>query len=238
MKVKPPRPRPRPGPWPWLQAVWDWTLRPGLKDPYGGPFNGQAHRRALFLQLLEAFPFQVLVETGTFRGATTRFLADASGRPVFTVDAHPRYYHYARLRFRRRPDITVEAGDSRRFLERLARAPAVPREDVFFYLDAHWQADLPLREELEIVCRSWTDSVIMVDDFRVPGDDGYIYDNYGEGRELSLEYLESLVPGRLDAFFPSLSSEQETGKRRGCVVLASGEPAARRLRALSSLRPG
>ncbi len=234
--VKAPRRRPEPGLGPRLQALWDWAFRPRLRQAWGGPFNGQANRQQIFRQLVARLPLSAIVETGAYRGTTTRFLAEVSGLPVFTVDAHPRYYHYARLRFRRHPLITVEEGDSRRFLERLAGDRTVSRERVFFYLDAHWQEDLPLYEELQIICRAWTDPVVMVDDFRVPGDAGYTYDNYGDGRELRLAYLEPLVPDRLQAFFPALPSDRETGARRGSVVLATA-PVAADLEGLESLRP-
>jgi hypothetical protein len=175
------------------------------------------------------------VETGTFRGTTTEFLLRESGVTVYTVEAAAHYYHFARLRFRGWRNLCLELGDSRAFLEKLARDPAVPKSNVFFYLDSHWEDDLPLHREIELITGFWRGVVIMVDDFQVPGDAGYGYDTYGSGIRLCLEHLQPLSPLGLTPFFPALPSEQETGRKRGCVVLADGI-AAERLEHVQSLK--
>jgi hypothetical protein len=51
-----------------------------------------------------------------------------------------------------------------------------PKSKVFFYLDAHCGWEAPLVEELKIIFTKWTEAVVMVDDFQVPGTD-YVYDD-------------------------------------------------------------
>ena len=63
----------------------------------------------------------------------------------------------------------------------------------FVYLDAHWAEELPLAEELCIVASAWTRCVVMVDDFQVPGDSGYAYDDYGPGLALTEDYLPASI---------------------------------------------
>jgi len=53
------------------------------------------------------------------------------------------------------------------------------------------ESTYPLRDELEIIFNSWSNSVVMVDDFQVPGTE-YGYDDYGPGRVLNITYLEPL----------------------------------------------
>jgi len=211
-------------------------LIPAIGDYRGGPFNAQVKREELFRQILGAFPLRVIVETGTFRGTTTEFLRRTSGLEVFTVDSHPRFYHYSAFRFRADPGVTVRLGDSRRFLEHLAARADFPKEGVFFYLDAHWTRDLPLREEVLIVAQAFRRSVIMVDDFQVPTDPGYRFDDYGRDKRLCLDYLPLHDHPELGVFFPAAPSSEESGARRGCVVLSVGEEAARALRGVSALR--
>jgi hypothetical protein len=218
----------------WL-AAYDYCLHPQLKASFGGPFNGQAGRQRIFRELLARFKFQALIETGTFRGTTTEFLAGESQLPVATVEACPRYYHYARWRLRRFRRVRLECGDSRAFLEKLARDPAVPKENVFFYLDSHWLEDLPLKEEIQLITQFWRGMAIMIDDFQVPDDAGYLYDDYGPGKRLCLEHLPPLPSLGLTAFFPALPSAQETGRKRGCVVLAD-QRLAEDMSAVASLR--
>lgn len=219
-----------------MAAFVDYYLRPHLRDQWGGPFNGQRQRQQIFLDLLSVCRFEAIVETGTFRGSTTEFLAHQSNLPVFSVESSPRYYHYAARRLCHSPDVSLALGDSVAILDRLKLDPAVPKTNVFFYLDAHWYAHLPLLEEIRIIAAHWSDPVIMIDDFQVPGDDGYAYDDYGSGQRLCLEYLAPLAHLRLSPFFPSASSQTETSKKRGCVVLA-GQTSAARLASLRSLRP-
>jgi hypothetical protein len=93
---------------------------------------------------------------------------------------------------------------------------------VIFYLDAHWHQDLPLEDEIDAISRSVNDFAILVDDFAVPGDPGYTYDNYGAGKSLDLAtFGHSFQRNKLSVFFPSLPSTLESGERRGCVVLSS-----------------
>jgi hypothetical protein len=219
----------------WLSGWLDWHLFPALSNSFGGPLNGQSGRREIFREVLQKIPFQAIVETGTYRGTTTSFLHDVSRLPVYTIEAVPRFFYYSRERFRSYPGIHSALGDSRAFLQDLSRRPEFPKNYVFFYLDAHWQNDLPLAQELEIIAECWSDPVILVDDFEVPDDPGYRYDDYGEGKRLRLEYLPGNILSGFRLFWPVIRSYEETGLRRGCVIIARTD-AATRLAALPVLR--
>jgi hypothetical protein len=213
----------------------DYLRYTDQKQKWGGPFNNQAARQRIFLDLIAAVPFKTIVETGTFSGTTTAFLQESSGLPVFTVEVQPRKYGYALARFLRNKMVRVSHGDSRAFLRRLPERGLDTQAPTFFYLDAHWSEDLPLGEEIAIVFSTWPKAVVMIDDFRVPGDDGYGYDDYGEGKVLELAYLDTLGHQGLQKFFPQARSEEETGKRRGSVVLARDAGLVKKIGEISSL---
>ena len=60
----------------------------------------------------------------------------------------------------------------------------------------------------------------MIDDFQVPDDAGYAYDDYEVGKTLTTEYIAPLVSQfQLAEFYPRTPSTMETGLRRGCVVI-------------------
>ena len=210
----------------WVPVSWkatlDYYFDRSLGKEFGGPFNGQIKRQEIFKGLVSAFPFTAIVETGTFRGVTTAFMATESELPVFTVEYEPRFFHYATLGLKQLKNVKVFSGDSRKFIDELSHDRTVPKEGVFFYLDAHWNADLPLFDELEAIGRTWTNSVVMIDDFEVPDDAGYAFDDYGDGKKLSLEYISKLASG-WSVYFPLAKSKDDTGLRRGCVVLMSKE---------------
>jgi hypothetical protein len=197
-----------------------------LRDPahmQGEPFNGQHARTELVRQVIERLPVEAIVETGTFRGATTEFFR-GFGLQVYSVEAKARWYHFARRRFRRASNVELSLSDSRAYLAELAGRGDVPKQNVLFYLDAHWYDDIPLRDEVRLARRHWRDSLVLVDDFQVPHDAGYGYDDYGPGAAFSVDYLATEVDG-LSVFYPSTPSAAETGQRRGCIVLAWGAAA-------------
>ena len=213
----------------------DYLRFPMYKNTFGGPFNGQICRQQMFRELMQKMPFVAIVETGTYRGDTTGFLYEVSKLPVYTVEAHPRHYGYAKARFLMKSRVHCFHGDSREFLRKLAGKALFNDAMVFVYLDAHWNTDLPLREEIQIVFANWENAVAMVDDFQVGGDEGYGYDDYGRDRTLCLDFLESLGYLGLAKYFPAMSSEFETGAKRGCVVLACSEIIITRLNNLQTL---
>jgi hypothetical protein len=182
----------------------------------GAPLNGQVKRQEIIRELVMAVDFEQAVETGTFRAASTMFLSHVTGRPVYSVELLTRYFGFARARCSEDSNIHLSLGDSRTFLQHLS--DRISGGTTFFYLDAHWGADVPRFEELEIISGAWEHAVVMIDDFAVPDDPGYGCANYG-GQDLNVDYLPDL-PGWA-RFFPSAPSSEETGARRGCVVLAS-----------------
>jgi predicted O-methyltransferase YrrM len=178
---------------------------------------------------------KAVVETGTYRGTTTMFLARVFGTPVHSVEIDPRYHYYARVRTRGVANIRLALGDSRELLQRLARDGGVPRDDVFFYLDAHRPGDCPLRDEIDLICRAWGQVVIMIDDFEVPGDPGYGFNDGGPG----LRFDTALLPVSaqdLRRFYPATAAQEETGYRRGCIILARRGRWAELLRGLDGVR--
>jgi tetratricopeptide (TPR) repeat protein len=207
-----------------------------LNAPFLGPFNGQLQRQAMFRELAAAIQPHTIFETGTYRGTTADFMASNSAAHVFTCELHANFFRFCAARFRDAPNITVVHLDSRSFVRQY-----VPRfagaETSLFYLDAHWHADdLPLLEELRLVFEYAPRAVILIDDFQVWDDPGYSYDDYGAARRLTLDYLSPLGSFGPRYFFP-LGSAQETGMRRGCVVLTIDPELAERIASLAYLRP-
>jgi hypothetical protein len=83
----------------------------------------------------------------------------------------------------------------------------------------------------------WPGAVEAIDDFQVPGDPEYVYDDYGAGKALTPAYIAPMVERfGLVEFFPSTRAKEETGLRRGCIVLAKNLDTIRRIEALPCLR--
>lgn len=209
----------------WMPVSWKAALEfrfdKTLGNEFAGPFNGQTFRQSIFKDLTRSLNFAGIVETGTFRGITTAYMAENSEAKIFSVEFEPRFYHYAKWNLRKHKKVTVRNDDSRKFLEGLIRDTSVPKSNVFFYLDAHWNDDLPLYEEVKLIAENWTDVVIMIDDFEVPDDPEYKFDDYGDGKQLNLDYIGSELLANWAVYFPKGRGSEDTGIKRGCVVLAS-----------------
>jgi hypothetical protein len=193
------------------------------RNPWGGPFNGQERRVDLFLSVILTCRPAAIIETGTYTGASTEFMAEVSKLPVYSVEIDARKLGFAKMRLRKHRNVKLSSGDSREFLMKFITGDAARYmgRPLLFYLDAHWGEVLPLSDELSIIFSSFARAIVMIDDFQVPGDDGYAYDDYGFGRALNREYIAPQVKQfQLAEFYPSTPSTAESGIRRGCVVLA------------------
>ena len=201
-----------------------YIMFPSRGAAWGGPFNGQLARQALFRDIIDTCQRFAIVETGTYLGTTAEFLAD-TGLPIFSIESDRRNYGFARARLWRRRNVSLFRGDSRETLRKLFDGPLhelASSSSLFFYLDAHWNDDLPLADELELVFSRCSAAAVMIDDFQVPFDAEYRYDDYGAGKALVPRYIAPVVSFYgLGTFYPSTSSATESGLRRGCVVLAN-----------------
>jgi hypothetical protein len=219
-----------------LFGFYDYLKHPEYKNSWSGPFNGQEFRRKMFLQIITNFDIKLIVETGTYRGTTTEFMSNNSSAKILTVESNKRYYGFSELRFLFNNKIKTKCDDSRKFLKEILANTNLRSMYILFYLDAHWEEDLPVIEELQIIFNKCEYPIIMIDDFQVPGDKGYEYDDYGTGKTLSIDLLKQLENHKIYCFFPSASSANETGAKRGSIVLTNSTDIKNRLLKLDSLR--
>lgn len=191
-------------------------------NPQTTGFNSQNNRKKIFKELTDAVNFESIIETGTFLGDTTYWMSLNSNLPVYTTEANSVFYGISKARLFYNQKIILYNLDSREFLKILSDTTDVYDKKVFIYLDSHWYKDLPLRDEMSFICDNSKDFVVMIDDFKVPGDEGYEYDDYGDDNILEIEYLKDILEKyNISVYFPSLHSSEETGAKRGCVVLTN-----------------
>ena len=216
----------------WLGRLEYW-VRPARRDPWGGPFNAQVRRQQLFEDLAGQVAFGAVVETGTHHGTTAAHLHQVTGAPVHSFELDARRYGFAATRLRSLPAVSLHLGDSRAGIAALDPTT----EPTFFYLDAHDERhELPLLEELDLAFARWPRAVVMIDDFAVPDDPGYGFDEHHTVGALTLDLLGSRAMPPTAVWFPASPGDDETGYRRGCVVLAREPSLVGRIDAVPSLR--
>lgn len=119
------------------------------------------------------FHYQVAVETGTYKGASTRILRELAAS-VYTIESDIALYESARRALANDPDIHVFFGSSPAVLPSILNSLD---SSALFWLDAHWfpevpdvaDSQCPLLEELVILAQ-WpfiSDSCVLIDDARM-----------------------------------------------------------------------
>lgn len=195
-------------------------------------FNGQIHRQTAVAYLLSDLKIEGIIETGTCNGETAGYLEEISGSGVFTIEVDSNWHSVAceRLKETRIAKETGSSpsfaafGDSRTVLKE-AFTDVAKNWRTLFYLDAHWGAELPLAEEIDIIAGGWKEFVIVIDDFRVPDDAGYGFDDYGGTKVIGPELIADVVKKHdLAVFYPATHSSVETGAKRGTAYLCRRGP--------------
>lgn len=128
-------------------------------------FHGDEKFQEIVRRIIKTTGLRVAIETGTYHGDSSLFLSELCPI-VYTIEVRLDYYDHARQRFTNKSIYTYH-GDSRPNLRKILDEL---REDAFIFLDAHWQDDWPLHDELKdlIERRNNRKNVIIVDDFDVP----------------------------------------------------------------------
>lgn len=183
--------------------------------------NGQVKRKQVFADIISVIKIDGIIETGTNLGFSTGYFAAITGLPVFSCEIDPMRFNLSqKLLLPYFKNIHLYNTSSVKFLKDFS---ANSKGIYFFYLDAHWYNFLPLKQEIQIVAERWEQFVIMVDDFKVEGDRGYGYDDYGPVGTLTLGYIRELIRDlNLSVYYPVFPSHEETGFKRGYVILSKG----------------
>ena len=124
----------------------------------------------------EELPYPVVaIETGTFRGDTTKLLAEKFDQCI-SIERSPQFAQSARMRFIDDPRITIIESSSR---DQLIKAIPTRSVSSFFWLDAHGIYDFedteaeenPLLAEIQMVIanRDSSNTIIAIDDARGMG---------------------------------------------------------------------
>lgn len=170
----------------------------------GQPFNGDTFIEQEFLNLKERFELTTAVETGTFEGDTTLWLANNFLKVVSCELDHNRVVH-ARQKFAdAKVHVEMFEGSSDACMNWFIPHNGVGHDTIFF-LDAHWNDYCPLLEELEAINRYNLHPVIAIHDFKEPtGKLGY--DSYN-GHDFCLEYIKP----KLDEIYRAKTLTQKYG---------------------------
>lgn len=140
----------------------------------------------------------VFVETGANVGSTLAYVARSYPElHCLSCEPDPLAFERARTNTGKFDNVTLFNGTSQQFIEHLARnEPEIFSGKCFFWLDAHgYGFEWPLKKELEFITGSFDSGYILIDDFKVPGRDDFLYDKY-QGQVCSYDYVKDALDPR------------------------------------------
>ena len=139
------------------------------------PFNGDSHLAAEFRRLVKQHRIKSIIETGTYKGATTRELSKMV-ESVYTIESNEKFLRIAAKNLKDCANVKLFHGSSPHILRKILPGIKTP---ALFFLDAHWERNWPILDELKEIARAggFSKSVIIIHDFYVPGTD-LKYDTY------------------------------------------------------------
>jgi hypothetical protein len=119
----------------------------------------------------------IFIETGTFRGGTAKW-ASTEFRMVHTIELSDSLYLSIKDELLSKGNIIPYHGNSRDILPEILKKYT---QNIFFWLDGHYSAGdtagkddpCPLLQELDIILARDNNDIILIDDARLMGIDGW-----------------------------------------------------------------
>lgn len=178
-------------------------------------FEGDTFARDKFKSIIDDYGIEVVVETGTYLGSTTRHLASWC-KEVHTIEVNEKNYLQASKNLRDSP-ARLWLGNSAQVLDKVLAL--VKGKPMFIFLDAHWESYNPLPEELRVIARHGLKPIIAIHDFKVPGHPELGFDSY-KGQDYDFEWIRGGVVGIYgeNGYTVEYNSEA-TGARRGIIYI-------------------
>jgi predicted O-methyltransferase YrrM len=160
-----------------------------LPEPTGLAFAGDGLLEKEIRRLIRQFNIQSAVETGTNQGVTARALA-AMVPQVYTIEKYDATFAEARWRLMDVHNVQVYFGASPNVLPTLL--PHVQRPTLY-YLDAHWDGNYPLPQEVEIIAALDPQPIIVIHDMEVPGHPEFHADPQPDGSPYDYEWVRPFL---------------------------------------------
>lgn len=167
-------------------------------------------------QLIKDYNINLVIELGTYLGATARRFALMCDR-VITIEINLGHFTRAQKLLEPCHNVQMYFGDTVELLPRIL--PIVKENRILMFVDSHWTANNPLLAELEIIQHSGLKPVIAIHDFKVPGHPELGFDTY---KDIVYEW-EWIKPSiekiyGVDGYVKEYNSLAE-GARRGIIYL-------------------
>lgn len=152
-----------------------------------GAFNNDRFICNTFINLKNAFNIDTIVETGTYHGDTTVYLAQ-NFKNVYSIEVQKENYDISLNKLKSQNlQAKLFLGKSEEILKNVIIENNISSNSIF-YLDAHWY-ECPLQKELEIIADCKIKPIIAIHDFVVPDSQTLGFDSYND-QPFTFEWLK------------------------------------------------
>lgn len=174
-------------------------------------YEGDTFIHGEIAELIKEFGIEVIVETGTYLGATTkRFLE--FGLPVYSFEIDR---ENAKKATQVAKDAKIFNVDSVEGLK--THLPSLKDKKILFFLDAHWEKHCPLLDELALIAENGIKPVIVIHDFKVPGK-SFGFDSYN-GQDFDFDWICPSLEKLYGENFTYFYNTKADGAKRGVIYI-------------------
>jgi hypothetical protein len=183
----------------------------------GNEFNGDTVLSNTIKDLVKSEGIKNIVETGTYRGYTTKYFGNLA-KKVYTIESNSKFYEFAKAKIDMPKNIYFYLGNSWEVLNRLV-IPNIKDGSTLFFLDAHWGNPCPTPLELDIIAKHKIRPFILIHDFKVPNHPELGWDKYHD-----FEYTFENIRDKLDKIYGKDGynykyNSEATGAKRGIIII-------------------
>lgn len=183
-------------------------------------FEGDTQMRDEVQSLIKTLGITCVVETGTYKGGTTKVFSEMEGvEEVHTIEINDENFLEATEYLLKSLKTFVYKGSSEKVFRDLL--PNLMGKKILFFLDAHWEEHCPLLEELEEIAAHGIIPLIIIHDFKVPGTT-LGFDSY-KGQDFEYEWvrpsLEKIYGAEHKYIHGFNLAETALGARRGALYV-------------------
>jgi len=187
------------------------------------PMNGQKERLRSSILLSEILKPEFAIESGAYLGTTTQYLSCLVTKKAFSIEINQTFAEIASRRLSseiENGEIEIICGDSGLLFSSILSGINPQTERVIAYLDAHWLANIPLRYEIQSLLDWGGVFIALVDDFYIPDDNTYGFDQY-EHHRIDRTHVPDVT--ELNIWVPAFEASHESGARRGTAYLVHND---------------
>lgn len=175
--------------------------------------------------ILEIFKINQFVETGIYLGTQIKFVSDwliemyGDDYKMLEIDLNGEFVENAKKTYKNNKNIDIFEGCSSVWLKKMVDSQLFDKKRTMFFLDAHWNEYIPLRDELTSLLKLKNKPIIAIDDFYNPFDSGNFSPGNGFWMNSNLpcgtEYIRDLLGDRVDVIVHAKNAQSELLEKYG-----------------------